>query len=581
MVRQQQQQQQGFTLVEVIIASAITVVLFGALLYGTQAMIKLVVATRAQTTATTVAMSQMEYIRSFTYDEVGTIGGIVPGPIPQNSTTTENGVTYAVRTSVRLVDDPADGFAGADSNSITADYKKVRVEVSWDVAGVADTVSFSSNVVPPGMETLSGAGTIKVNVFDAAVQPVAGAGVRFVNNVATSAIDTVYYTNPEGVVYLPGAPAVPGYNIDVSLSGYSRDGTYVASSTNPNPTTLPVAVSEGLISTMNFQIDRLSTLQLQAQESPTFAGLNDSFATGSNISQLASTTLTSGNIVLEQTAGVYEPAGEVWSTSTGALSLQNWHSASVVASTTAGTDVRFRVTEPDGSGGMQLVSDSVLPGNSTGFINVVDLRDVSTSTHPALGLMAELTTTQATQTPELLEWSVVGVVANNPVSGVDFALTGAKTIGTDDSGQPVYKQRYTGTTDADGMWLEPAVEFDQYTLELLSGSYDVYEQCPASPFAIDPDETAPVTVTLGPPTAQQLLVSVTEADGTPIPGAVVRLQNTGVDEEAYTSLCGQVYFGSGLYADDDYQLTVSAAGFGDKTFASTTVHASATFPVTF
>jgi hypothetical protein len=77
-----------------------------------------------------------------------------------------------------------------------------------------------------------------------------------------------------------------------------------------------------------------------------------------------------------------------------------------------------------------------------------------------------------------------------------------------------------------------------------------------------------------------LRVAVTDLGGVPIPDATVRLQNSGVDELTTTSLCGQAYFGSGLYADDDYLLTVSALGYTTESMASTTVSSSSTVNVT-
>ena len=47
--------------------------------------------------------------------------------------------------------------------------------------GVPDSLAVVSNVVPNGIETTTGGGTIKVNVFDAAVASVETATVHFVN----------------------------------------------------------------------------------------------------------------------------------------------------------------------------------------------------------------------------------------------------------------------------------------------------------------------------------------------------------------------------------------------------------------
>ncbi len=146
----------GFSFVELLISVAIMVLVFGGLFAGIQAMIQVIGNSKASTGALALATERMEYIRSLSYDSVGTIAGIPNGAIPQNATRTLNGVTYNERVLIEYVDAPEDGIGGADANGILADYKRVKIEYSWDDRGTTKYRSLVSNIVPRGVETTSG-----------------------------------------------------------------------------------------------------------------------------------------------------------------------------------------------------------------------------------------------------------------------------------------------------------------------------------------------------------------------------------------------------------------------------------------
>ena len=67
-----------------------------------------------------------------------------------------------------------------------------------------------------------------------------------------------------------------------------------------------------------------------------------------------------------------------------------------------GTTVRFKVA--DGAG--NLLSDIVLPGNSTGFTSDVDLTGISKAAYPSLSLVGYLDTNSVEASPTLLDWSI-------------------------------------------------------------------------------------------------------------------------------------------------------------------------------
>ena len=571
--------QRGFSFVELIITAAIMSLVFGGLFASFQVMTSLIGTSKAKAGALSLMTEKMEYIRSLPYNSIGTDGGVPSGPIAQNSTSTLNGIVYSERVLIQYVDDASDGIGGADTNAILADYKQIKVEYSWSMRGKSDTAALVSNVVPTGIESTAGGGTIKVHVFDATIVPVAGAEVRFVNNTTTTTIDTLRYTDASGVTYLSGAPAAANYEITVTDAGYSTDGTYTATTTNPVPATPPIAVLESQISTMNFQIDKLSDLVIMTVGTPTYGNFSDTFPDSLQLATTSSTTLVAGSLVLQGGAGAYVVTGSAMSTSTAPATLDSWYSLTFQSSTSASTTAVVSVAYNDGSS-MVLIPDADLAGNSSGFSSSpIDLSTLNTGVYTELALQTTLTSLDVNQTPELHQWGLTYISSQAPIAGVGLSLDGAKTIGTDGASQPVLKYSVTGTTDGGGQWTQNDIEWDVYTVEVTSGGYSVYEVCPASPYSLEPDVSQTMKITLGGATAQLLRVLVTQVDGTVIPDATVRLQNTGVDQLQKTSVCGQTYFDSGLYNDSDYLLTVSATGYVTQAVASTTVSSSSTATV--
>ena len=570
----------GFSLVELIVTAAIMSLVFGGLFQSFQLMNNIVATSKAKAGALSLMSEKMEYIRSLPYNSIGTDGGVPAGLLPQHSTTTLNNITYQERILIQYIDDDADGTGGADGNGILTDYIQAKVEYTWTHRGKTGSMFLVSNIVPLGIESTTGGGTIRVNVFDATTATIAGASVRFINDGTTPAIDTTRFTDLNGVAYLSGAPAAANYQIIATDTGYSTDSTYVASTANPNPSTPTVAVLESQVSTMNFQIDQLSNLHLRTVNPATYSTFSDSFVDYSLIASNSSTTLSGGGaLMLTGTPGVYDPLGVVQSTSTIPELLDSWYSVMFNASTTAQAWVQVSVMY-NNAGVMTLVPDGDLPGNSTGFQNTpIDISNLDVTTYSELALYGVLRTTNTAQTPKLHDWSITHITSQSPISGVTLSIDGSKTIGTDAEAQPILKYTNTGITDGNGELNFDAIEWDVYTIAVTSPGYSVYEMCPPSPLALYPGVTQEMKLILAGTTPQLLRVIVHEVDGTPIPNATVRLENVGVDQLGTTSLCGQTYFNSGLHNADDYLLTVSATGFVTEVIANTTVSSSSTVNV--
>lgn len=563
------------TLVELLVAIGLVTLIFGGLIGSFQFMMTLVGSSKAHAGALALANERMEYIRSLAYDDVGTVGGIPDGPIPQNSTTTLNGVAYNERVLISYVDAPQDGEGASDINSIVADYKLAKVEYSWDFRGETKTISLISNIVPEGIETTEGGGTLTVNVFNAGVQPVAGASVRLVNTTGTTSIDTTRLTNVDGIAMFSGAPALAGYEITVTKDEYSTDGTYTATAANPSPTTLPVAVLEAEVSTMNFQIDALSDVTVRTVGEPTTDIFEDMFDDVSDIAASSSVSVSGGEVTLSGTSGSYSSTGEIYSRSIVPGTFASWGSASFGARIPSNTDAVIRVYDTTGSTTPALVPESDLPGNAAGFAaGSVDLSDLDPSTYQSLALGAALSSADTATTSALLEWSLSYTLSLPPIANVPFSLQSSKTIGAG-----VYKFEDSFVTDGDGEVSIEDLEWDIYEVTVDDASYDVSEACKNIPYALDPGVDDTLMLTLVPATTNSLRVRVEDVNGDSIPNADVTLSRSGFNASESSSSCGGVFFNSGVISEIDYTLTIEASGYTDRSITELPVNGSTVLTV--
>jgi len=225
--------------------------------------IKLAGRTGARVGAISLVNKRMEMLRNLDYNDVGTLGGIPLGNILQEETIVLNDIEYTLKTFIQYFDDPADGIGYDDENSITADYKKARVEVSWFGKYAAAPVVAISNFVPKGIETITGGGTLCISVFDAQVQPVSLANIHIVNNEVEPAIDINVQTNDQGKITFPGSPSIGEYQITITKNNYSTAKTYSVTPENPDPDPSHLTILEGQTTDASFAIDMLSSLTIE------------------------------------------------------------------------------------------------------------------------------------------------------------------------------------------------------------------------------------------------------------------------------------------------------------------------------
>lgn len=264
----------GYTLLETVLA----VVIVGLLVVGILSVfnygLAVVAENKARTGAITLAEQQLELIRNLPYDDIGTVGGIPSGALPQTKTATLNGVSYTIATQVIYYDDPFDGLLGGNPNDpLNTDYKKARVSATWvGRYGVKSYVAVTT-IAPNGIESSDGGGTLAILVFDAGGHPVAQADLTIINPGVTPPVNiTNAQTDDQGRYLLPGAPAsINGYQITATKLGFSTDKTCAidpagldctSAEGNPTPSKPHATVIAGSLTEISFPIDRLATIQV-------------------------------------------------------------------------------------------------------------------------------------------------------------------------------------------------------------------------------------------------------------------------------------------------------------------------------
>ncbi len=250
-------------MIETLVALAVIGIFFTSIATIVQVVIEQIALSRIQVTALALARETIEEARNLPYLQIGTVGGIPNGPLPQSRTETINSQVFTVTTSVVYIDDPFDGLAPADM--INTDYKRVRVQVRWTGPYQSrEPVTLVTNFVPKGVETVEGGGTLLVQVFDSAGLPVSNATVNIDNTSVVPPIHTTTLTSATGTVVIPGAPAcVLCYRITASKATYSSDRTYSPSEVT-NPILPDLTVIEGQLSQASLAIDKTSTIKIDS-----------------------------------------------------------------------------------------------------------------------------------------------------------------------------------------------------------------------------------------------------------------------------------------------------------------------------
>ena len=255
----------GFTLIEVLIGTAIFVVVSISVMGTFSKLLSGINLLRVKAAATNLATEQFEVIRNLSYGDVGIPGSIPDGNIPHIQTITRDGMSFKVTTTIRNIDNPYDGVLGGTPNDISpADNKIVELEIGCATCANFTPLTYTSTIAPKNLETASTNGALFIKVFDANGQPLSNIPINVVNASSSIIIDDV--TNDAGLLQIIDAP--PGnekYQIIASSTGYSTDKTYTTGAAgNPHPTKPHASVLVQKVTQISFSIDKISTMNISS-----------------------------------------------------------------------------------------------------------------------------------------------------------------------------------------------------------------------------------------------------------------------------------------------------------------------------
>lgn len=530
----------------------------------------LIAQNKAQLGAMTLADEQAEYLRSLPFGNIGVVAGNPAGLLPATESISLNGISYTRRNVIFWVDDPKDGVAPLDT--ISTDYKRVKIEVSWNFRGTAYRFFTVTNITPKGLETNVPGGIFKITVADAATNPVQGANVNIKNALLGVNVNRV--TNSAGQWYEYGVPPGAGYEITVTKPGYNSARTYgMTEAANPNPGHL-TSIDDSVSQVTVFS-DKISGNTVVISDVPAAGTHSDTFTDASGLSTAASTTVLSGNVELENNLGVYAEDGSAASVWIAPAGISRWTEFSWNDTVPPGTDMKYRVYY-DNAGVETLVPNGKLPGNSTGLsaspISLAGLNDQSygRTGYDKLKLSVSASTANTAVTPLLHDWTVAYEV-HAPRPNFTFNLRGMKNIGTDALGAPVDKWNINTVTDASGIMATTTLEWDTYTVS--RAGYDIAESCPLQPQYVAPDTFPSTFIDMTPSLPHAVLVQVKDLTGiADVPGAHVRLYRASpaFDQMKVAGLrCGQAFW-KGLLEGTNalgnpYTIEVSAPPYASTT----------------
>jgi uncharacterized protein (TIGR02145 family)/uncharacterized repeat protein (TIGR02543 family)/prepilin-type N-terminal cleavage/methylation domain-containing protein len=257
----------GMTLVEVLVGSAIFVILALSVYQGYKLAMDVIRVSRIKVAATALANEQFEIMRNMPYTDVGILGGLPPGKVPYTQTLVRDDKEFVVKTTIRNIDDPFDGELGGMVNDTSpADYKLAELEITCALCRNFPPINVTTYIGPKNLESASTNGALFVKVFDANGVPLPGVSVHVENNSVVPSFVVDDETNSDGLLQIVDAPpGVRVYEITVSKDGYTTEQTYpVGGVANPDPVKPHATVSLQQLTQISFFIDKASTLQVSS-----------------------------------------------------------------------------------------------------------------------------------------------------------------------------------------------------------------------------------------------------------------------------------------------------------------------------
>jgi len=569
-------QMKGFTFIDILVGTALMLIVFLGIFGAYQLGLKVVSESREKITTTALANQRLEEARNLPYQKVGIEGIDENGALPAIEYYPPDTQKYTITTDVDCKNNPAD-----IDDTCLCDYKTITVTVSW-VGRFLGSVSLATDIAPKNdvQECERQGGVLDVSVFNAQGIGVANSQVE-VEDINTGVFE--YCTTDlngecigERGIFLNTSSEAENYKITVSKSGYSSEQTFksgdtydskiIADPERPNTTVL-----EGKITEKSFSIDILGTFSIETKSSRGKKSFDDEFNNLSKISDYSNISLSEGEVTLAKTNGDYLNSGYLVSTDITSPDLQGWNQFSWIESNPPNTQIVYQILYFDSQDEIWvLIPDSDLNGNSTGLgPSPVDLSSLDQTVYNPLRVKAILSTADSSLTPRLLEWHISYFTrVAQPITS-SFVLRGGKIVGTDAAEAPIYKYLSTNQT-IDKSGSISGLEWDTYNFSNFTISGEGVETEEAIPGQILPDGS--LSVNLFPDTNQPLalylatentlLVKAKDSESLgPVFSAQVRLYNTSLDYDKTqpTDQNGETFFVP--LEEVTYNLEVTAEGY--------------------
>ena len=294
----------GFTLIEVLVGSALCLVVFLGIFGCYQLGLKVLGQSKARIIASAIATEKIEKLRSLPYYQVGIyecreefpecdpiieeqiIPGYPSGLIKKSEQFTRNNIEFTVDSVVEYGINCSDGVgvagmecpAEADDScpeipcpqdECPNDYKKIKIQVAW--AGRFGGAVVLDSLVGPTMseqECQEKGGFLVLSVYNAYGEDVVGFPEIAVENTETSEIKTAVPEDGKQCFVL--APGSALYKLTIAKPGYTQEqtfksndfyqGTEIANTQYPygNPN-----ISEGEIEERTYYIDEQSIFNIK------------------------------------------------------------------------------------------------------------------------------------------------------------------------------------------------------------------------------------------------------------------------------------------------------------------------------
>ena len=530
----------GFTLIDALIGSFLILLVFLGIFGAYQLAIKVMRISQNKTVALYIIQGEMEKIKNLPYKDIGVVGGFPDGVIEETREKTINNIDFTIKTRIDYIADSTDGLYGEDDDCPN-DYKKITITVySEGSFGVNEYLTMDISPKTIGEECEEEGGILFVSVFNSYGEMVNSPLIEVKNFETGEILKDAIPDSGEFFFLLPEGK----YLVEVSKDGYSKERTYGIEEVAVPEKSHPI-ITNGLLSDISFQIDLMGSMNINTLSPWGIGYYFDQFEDGSKILDSENIILENGNAILE----TGHSFGFLKSIVIFPDNLINWHEFSFNHSLPEGTEITYYLMYQD-----ELISNSDLPGNETGFIfSPIDLSVLDVNIYNEISILAEFKTNNSSA-PFLhgLELSFINEEAT-PIGNVSFQIRGNKKIGFDEDENPIYKYIDNFVSNQGGVKEILEIEPDLYFFEVEN-----LVLINNDPVGLLPAEEKEIFLYLM--SDNSLFITVLNEDtSNPVFSAKITLTKNGFEKVMYTNEKGQTFFSP--IDSGNYLLLVEGPGY--------------------